>query len=160
MLKKIIKTSALFSTTALLCTVTHSVNANTVLMQKQGTSFAIDGGVRSSRNGLEVYLWNTSTSNINQNWIETSRGGNLYSYQKANTNLCLDGGNNGRRRQPVTLESCNASNGNQQWRKIRTGRSRFRLEKSNAPGFSIDGNNGAEREQGLYLWNSDSNNNF
>ena len=158
MLKKIIKTSALFSTTALLCTVTHSVNANTVLMQKQGTSFAIDGGVRSSRNGLEVYLWNTSTSNINQNWIETNRGDNLFSYQKANTNLCLDGGNNGRRLQPVTLERCNASNGNQQWRKIRTGRSRFRLEKSNAPGFSIDGNNGAEREQGLYLWNSDSNN--
>jgi len=131
----------------------------TVVMQKQGTTFSIDGNRLSDGAGQQVYLWNTINGNVNQKWVEIPRRGkDLFSYQKIDTNLCLDGGDGGARRQPITLESCDASNYNQRWRKISTGGNSYRLQKSNASDFSIDGNHNAKREQGIYLWNSDNEN--
>lgn len=134
-------------------------NAATFVIEKQNTSFAIDGN-NGARNGEQVYLWDTSTSNVNQNWVQYSRGSGYYSYKKKNTSLCLDGGSGGARRQPVTLETCDEDNQDQHWKKVKVynGTEIYRMEKRNAPGFSIDGNGGASRRQAIYLWDSNSNN--
>ena len=152
------RTPALLLFSSLLFSAAGSASAQTVIMQKQGTGFAIDGNRGTSQAGRQVYLWNTDARNVNQQWIEISRGSNTFSYQKNNTSLCLDGGNGGANRQPIVLQSCSSSNQNQQWRKISTGGNSYRLEKRNASGFSIDGNNGADFRQGIYLWGSNSNN--
>ena len=128
-----------------------------VTMQKRNTTFAIDGG-GGAQSGLQVYLWSTDTSNVNQQWLEIDRGNGYYSYQKQNTELCLDGGNGGERGQAVILFGCNDRNQNQQWRKVSTAGGSFRLEKRNASGFSIDGNRGATSRQAIYLWSSNSSN--
>ncbi len=135
------------------------VNAATFVMEKQNTSFAIDGNNGAIQN-QQVYLWNTNTNNANQNWDQLDRGNGYYSYRKQNTNMCLDGGNGGARRQPVKLWPCQSSNQNQHWKKVKVynGTEIYRMEKRNAPGFSIDGNGGAERRQAIYLWDSNSNN--
>ena len=130
----------------------------TVVMQKQGTAFAIDGNNGTSQESEQVYVWNTNTGNVNQQWVEIDRGNGFYSYQKQNTSLCLDGGNGGENLQPVILFGCGDTNYNQHWRKVSTGGNSYRLEKRNAPAFSIDGNRGAERSQGIYLYGSNSSN--
>ena len=152
------KTKTTVAVFALHCIAVSAVSAETVIMQKQGTDFAIDGNHRSIQEGKQVYLWGTNEDNVNQQWIEISRGDNRYSYQKNNTSLCLDGGRGGERRQPIVLEDCSSSNGDQQWRKISTGGNTYRLEKSNSSGYSIDGNGGGDFRQGIYLWSSNSNN--
>ena len=113
--------SALLLSSIFLYAAAGVASAQTVIMQKQGTGFSIDGNRGSVQQGSQVYLWNTSSSNVNQQWIEISRGSNTFSYQKNRTSLCLDGGNGGANRQPITLQNCSSSNQNQQWRKISTG---------------------------------------
>ncbi len=134
-------------------------NAATFVMEKRNTNFSIDGN-NGAIQSQQVYLWNTNTNNVNQNWVQLDRGNGFYSYRKQNTNMCLDGGNGGARRQPVILWPCNSSNQNQHWKKIKVfnGTEIYRMEKRNAPGFSIDGNVGAGRRQAIYLWDSNSNN--
>ena len=132
-------------------------NSNVVIMEKRGTSFSIDGN-NGARNSEQVYLWNTNTDNVNQQWIEVDRGNGYYSYQKISTAVCIDGGNGGGNGQEVILLTCDSSDQNQQWRKVSLTNGSFRLEKRNAPNYSIDGNNGATQRQGLYLWNSSDNN--
>lgn len=142
-----------------LFTAATASNAATFVMEKNNTSFSIDGN-NGAQIGQQLYLWNTNTSNKNQNWVQLDRGNGYYSYKKQNTNLCWDGGSGGSRRQPVTLEPCNASDQDQHWRKVKvfSGTEIYRFEKRNAPGWSIDGNRGAERRQAIYLWNSNSGN--
>ena len=86
------------------------------------------------------------------------RGQGFYSYKKANTDFCIDGGNGGANGQGVVLWACDANNQNQQWEKIDAGSGNYRLQKRNASGYSIDGRNGGADGQGLYLWASDANN--
>jgi len=132
--------------------------AQTVLMQKQGTDFAIDGNHGSSQELQQVYVWDTNLENVNQKWLEIDRGNGFYSYQKQSTSLCLDGGNGGENYQPVILYSCGEANFNQHWRKVSTGGRSYRLEKRNSPRFSIDGNHGAKQGQAIYLYSSDNDN--
>lgn len=134
-------------------------NAATFVLEKVNTGFSVDGG-NGAVEARQVYLWETNTNNVNQNWVQISHGGGYYSYKKQNTNLCLDGGSGGARLQPVTLEVCDSSNYDQHWNKVKvyTGTEIYRMEKRNAPGFSIDGNGGAAARQAIYLWNSNSNN--
>ncbi len=129
---------------------------STVVMQKQNTGFSIDGN-NGAIEGQQVYLWNTNTDNVNQQWIELSQGNDFYSYQKKNTSLCLDGGSGAALRQPVTLEICSGTDQDQHWRKVNLSKGSFRLEKRNT-NFSIDGNHGAEQLQDIYLWTSDNDN--
>ena len=126
----------------LLLTPTSSYAAdNLVVMQKQNTTFSIDGN-NGARQGKQVYLWETNQANVNQQWVETSISGGYYSYQKQNTNVCLDGGRGARNRQAVTPETCNRNDQDQHWKKVSTANGTFRLEKRGT-GFSIDGNRGA-----------------
>lgn len=133
-------------------------SADTVLMQKQDTGYAIDGNNGTSQEEEQVYLWTTDADNVNQQWIEISQGDSYYSYQKQDTSLCLDGGDGGDLRQPITLEICDDSDYNQHWLKVYVSGDSYRLEKRNASDYSIDGNNGADLRQGIYLWESDSDN--
>lgn len=128
-----------------------------VSMKKSNTtSFAIDGN-HGGVNGQNVYIWNYSSANQNQHWIEIDRGNGYYSYQKRNTNFCLDGNRGGENGQSVYLWQCGSGNQNQHWRKVSVN-GLFRLEKRNAPSFSIDGNNGGANGQNLYLWQSNNSN--
>ena len=126
-------------------------------MRKQNTDFSIDGA-GGAQNGIQIYLWNTSFSNVNQQWEEIDVGSGFVSYRKKNTGLCIDGGNGGQRRQAVILFTCNTSNQNQHWSKINTAGGSTRLQKRNASGFSIDGKGGAERRQTLHLWSNSNTN--
>ncbi len=131
---------------------------NIVTMQKgNSTGFSIDGN-NGGANNQNVYLWATNGNNVNQQWVEISRGNGFYSYKKRNTNFCLDGGSGGVNGQNIKLWACGANNQNQHWKKVNVGGGKFRLEKRNAPNFSIDGGNGGANLQNVYLWTSNNNN--
>ena len=141
---------------SLVLLVSVSSYANAVVMQKQNTAFSIDGN-NGARQGQQVYLYETNTNNVNQQWIESSVGGGYFTYQKQDTSVCLDGGSGARNRQAVTLERCDSGNQDQHWEKVTMSNGSFRLEKRGT-NFSIDGNNGAENRQEIYLWQSSDNN--
>ncbi|MAF71016.1 MAG: translation initiation factor SUI1 [Alteromonas sp.] len=128
-------------------------------MEKNNTAFSIDGN-GGAIEGQQLYLWNTNTSNVNQQWIQISHGDGYYSYKKQDTNLCWDGGSGGTNGQPVTLEICDAGNYDQHWEKIKvlSGTEIYRFQKRNASGYSIDGNGGAAQRQSIYLWSSSDSN--
>ncbi|HAI73497.1 MAG TPA: translation initiation factor SUI1 [Alteromonas australica] len=128
-------------------------------MEKNNTTFSIDGN-GGAIEGQQLYLWNTNTSNVNQQWIQISHGDGYYSYKKQDTNLCWDGGSGGTNGQPVTLEICDAGNYDQHWEKIKvlSGTEIYRFQKRNASGYSIDGNGGAAQRQSIYLWSSSDSN--
>jgi len=128
-------------------------------MEKNNTAFSIDGN-GGAIEGQQLYLWNTNTSNVNQQWVQISHGDGYYSYKKQDTNLCWDGGSGGTNGQPVTLEICDAGNYDQHWEKIKvlSGTEIYRFQKRNASGYSIDGNGGAAQRQSIYLWSSSDSN--
>ncbi len=131
---------------------------STVHMRKRNASgYAIDGG-NGGANRQNVYLWSQNSSNVNQQWVEISRGNGYYSYQKQGTNYCIDGNNGGSNGQNVYLWTCSSSNQNQHWKKVSMGSGNYRLEKRNAPGYSLDGGNGGAKGQNLYLWKSSNSN--
>jgi hypothetical protein len=151
-IKKIVALSAL----SLFASHTY---AATFVIEKQNTSFSIDGN-GGAINGQQIYLWNSNENNNNQQWVQIQQDNGYYSFKKQDTNLCWDGGDGASRRQAVTLETCDSSNYDQHWAKVKvtSGTEKYRLEKRNASGFSIDGNNSAARRQAIYLWNSNSSN--
>ena len=108
---------------------------------------------------VNSFLWNTNTSNVNQQWVQISHRW-LLLYKKQDTNLCWDGGSGGTNGQPVTLEICDAGNYDQHWEKIKvlSGTEIYRFQKRNASGYSIDGNGGAAQRQSIYLWSSSDSN--
>jgi len=133
-------------------------NSNTVHIKKRNsTDFAIDGNNGGADN-QNVYLYEQSVGNANQQWVEIDQGEGYYSYQKNNTNYCLDGGNGGENGQNVYLWTCSDINQNQHWKKIEAGGDHYRLEKRNASNFSLDGGNGGSNLQNLYLWTTDHSN--
>jgi hypothetical protein len=136
--------------------VLPAIAQTTVVMEKRNTSFSIDGG-EGAANNRQVYLWNTNTGNVNQQWEETFIAPKYYSYKKKNTNHCLDGGNGAVRGQPVKLYRCISGEQNQHWEKIPQANGTFRLKKRGFS-FSIDCNNGGTRRQACYLWNSGDSN--
>ncbi len=127
------------------------------IRKRNAPDFAIDGN-NGGVNEQKLVLFN-STWHVNQLWKEISRGNGYYSYQKLNTNVCIDGGNGAANYQPVILYACNDNNQNQHWKKIDMGGGGYRLEKRNAPNFFIDGNNGgANRQEVILFTNTQSQN--
>lgn len=123
------------------------------ITKRSGQDYAIDGN-QGAANGQSVYLWNQSTNNVNQRWIEINRGGGYYSYQKQGTDHCLDGGNGGANRQDVYLWSCSGTNQNQQWFKSSTDSGFVKLIKRNSSGFALDGGTGGSNGQNVNLYDS------
>ena len=143
---------------SLFASINSNITAaqNIFNLQKSNTSFSIDGGA-GGKNLRPVYLWNTDSNNVNQQWVEIGRGGGYFSYQKINTNFCLDGGNGGAQRQAVILFACNANNRNQHWKKINTAENSVRLKKRDL-NFFIDGSGAVKRRQPIYLSDSKGDN--
>ncbi|GAA3510876.1 hypothetical protein GCM10022393_25650 [Aquimarina addita] len=134
-------------------TTTNGVNFQ--LVKRNATGFAIDGGSGAVA-GRSVELY-TNVQHNNLTWTEIDRGGGYYSYQKYNTNVCLDGGAGGANGQDVTLQPCNASDYGQHWQKIDAGARHYRLQKRGT-NYSLDGGNGGDIDQNVYLWSSGSSN--
>jgi len=51
------------------------------IRKRNAQNFALDGNF-GAENEQNVYLWNASEDNVNQQWIEIDRGNGFYSYQK------------------------------------------------------------------------------
>lgn len=140
----------------LLGAISHTALSATVVMEKRSTNFSIDGG-NGAANGRQVYLWNTNTSNVNQQWEETQIDGQYYQFKKVGTNHCLDGQGGGSRGQAVHLWACNASNVNQHWEKKPMSNGYTRLKKRGVS-FSLDCKGGGARRQTCHLWSSQDSN--
>jgi len=134
-------------------------NSATFVMKKNDQPFSIDGN-NGAREGQQLYIWKTDTSNENQQWVQIDQGNGYYSYKKYGTDVCWDGGDGGSKGQAVTLEVCDSDDMNQHWEKVkvRSGSDIYRFEKRNASGYSIDGDNGGENGQVMYLWSSSDSN--
>ncbi|TCS35875.1 polysaccharide lyase family 7 protein [Reinekea marinisedimentorum] len=120
-----------------------AANAATFVIEKQGTSFAMDGGSGSEREGNTAYIWETDDEmdNENQWWVQYDRGDGYYSYKKYGTSLCLDGGEDGSDGQEITLEECDADNYDQHWEKVKvtSGTEIYRFIKRNDDEHAIYG---------------------
>ena len=123
-MKKLIAGSAL----PLLMLSAATASAQTVVFEKRGVNFSIDGG-GGATNRRQVYLWNTNNGNVNQQWEEISISGGFFQYKKVGTNHCLDGQGGGARGQAVHLWTCNAGNRNQHWQKVPVSNGFTRLKK-------------------------------
>ena len=123
------------------------------ITKRNATGFAIDGN-RGGADEQNIYLWDGNDANVNQQWVEISRGGEYYSYQKQGTNFCIDGGNGGANRQNVYLYTCNDGNHNQHWRKVAAGDGAFQLVKRNASGFALNGGSRGANGQNINLFDS------
>lgn len=123
------------------------------ITKRNAPGYAIDGG-NGGQVGQNVYLWNASETNINQQWLEIDRGDGYYSYQKRGTNFCIGGGNGGANQQNVGLGTCNEDNYNQHWQKVAQGDGGYKLIKRNAAGFAINGGNAGADGQNVNLYDS------
>jgi len=134
------------------------ISGPVVTMRKRNAmGYALDGN-NGGANNRRIYLWNYSSSNVNQQWVEIDRGGGFYSYQKKNTDYCIDGSNGGARRNPVKLYRCQTNNQNQHFKKVSMGSGYYRLQKRNASGYSIDGKGGGSPGQEAHMWTNNNNN--
>ena len=70
------------------------------------------GGVDSA-DSQNIDIW-TYAGQDNMKWVEIDRGDGYYSYQKLDTNYCIDGNNGGENGQNIYLWTCSETNQNQQ----------------------------------------------
>ena len=121
------------------------------ITKRNAPGFAIDGGDGAAAR-QDVRLFEVDSDDINQQWLEISRGDGFYSYQKMGTEFCIDGNHRGEKRQNVYLWRCSENNVNQHWKKIDVGDGYYSLEKRNAPGFVLNGQSSGANGQSITLW--------
>ena len=81
------KTKLALSLGVAICTLYMPIaNAATFVIEKNKTSFSIDGS-SGAKKGQQIYLWSSNNKNVNQQWVQLSRGNGYYSYKKSGTNL-------------------------------------------------------------------------
>lgn len=140
----------------LLGVISSTAFSATVVMEKRNVNFSIDGG-GGAANGRQVYLWNTNTANVNQQWEEIAISGGFTQFKKVGTNHCLDGKGGGANGQVVHLWACNSSNVNQHWEKKPISGGFIRLKKRGVS-FSLDCQSGGARRQKCELGTSQDSN--
>lgn len=125
------------------------------IQKSNALDFAISG-----ENGEPLTLSNDNKNDINQQWEEIRRESGFYSYKKANSDFCIDGGTGGGNGQTIVLSPCNPNNANQQWKKVAIGGDTYHLLKSNALDYALTGGNGGQdgRILSLYFSNPDKQN--
>ncbi|MDA7746599.1 RICIN domain-containing protein [Psychromonas sp.] len=140
---------------ALCCLYIPFANAATFVIERNGQSFAIEGDDESE----QLYTGDSVSSNTNQHWVQLTRDDGYYAYKQFGTNLCWDGGDDGSKRQAITLETCDSDNLNQHWEKITdsSGSKIYRFEKRNTSGYSIYSSGKTDGEP-VHLWPSDETN--
>jgi hypothetical protein len=127
-----------------------------VRMRKGWDVIYVDG--QNTIAGGAVKIYSTPVNNSNE-WVQIDLNNGYLAYQKAGTDLVLQGGATGG---VITLQPFDFSNQNQQWKKIKIDFRHSHLEKRNAPGSVIDGG-GSTEGQGLTLQavnNSNQNQNW
>ena len=87
-MKKTLSNPIWFTSIIALGTMTENVAANTVIMQKQNTYFSIDGH-NGAKQGQQIFLYETDTNNVNQQWIETSIDGGYFTIKKKTPTFVL-----------------------------------------------------------------------
>ena len=124
------------------------------ITKRNSSGFALDGK-NGATNNQNIHLWATNKNHPNQQWIELDRGNGYYSYQKMNTNHCIDGGGiTTANRDNVFLYFCEANSENQQWKKVATDGGAYKLVKRSNEGFAIDGGSNGQNGQNIGLWDS------
>ena len=104
-------------------------------------------------------MWAANKNHPNQQWIELDQGNGYYSYQKINTNHCIDGGGRStENRDNVYLYTCTANFENQQWKKVPTDGGAYKLIKHSNEGFAINGGSAGRNGQNVNHWDSGSSN--
>lgn len=129
---------------------------NVHLVKRNASGFAIKGGNGGS-NGQSVQL-SSDIDDRNSTWTEIDRGNGFYSYQKLDTDYCMNSGSGGANGQNIYLWLCSDSNQNQHWKKVNVGGGNYLLEKRNAPDYAIDGGRGGAEGQNVYLWSRSTTN--
>ena len=124
------------------------------ITKRNSSGFALDGKTGSG-NYQNIHLWAANKNHPNQQWIELDRGNGYYSYQKMDTNHCIDGGGRSTaNRDNVYLYSCVADSENQQWKKVATDGGAYKLVKRSNEGFAIDGGSRGSKGQNVGLYDS------
>ena len=120
------------------------------IIKRNAPDFALDGDATDQ----EVYLWSADMDNVNQQWLEIDRGDGYYSYQKYDTDFCMDAGSSGAIGQDVYLDYCVDNDQNQHWQKVDVGDDAFKLVKRNASGFAAGAGEGGADGQNVSLYNA------
>jgi poly(beta-D-mannuronate) lyase len=132
------------------------VMADTILIEKNGFDFSVDGAGGAS-SGRVVYLWGTNLTNINQHWVTTEIDSRFVQLRKAETDFCIDGGSGGSEGQSVVLQVCDDADRDQHWEFITLSNGTTRIKKRGVS-FSIDSGPGAVLRQELFLSRSQDSN--
>ncbi|REE01998.1 RICIN domain-containing protein [Marinoscillum furvescens] len=119
------------------------------MVKRSAKFYAIDGGSYDASAGFSVQLHKVS-NHENRTWIELPRPGGYYAYQKANTNLCLDGGTGTESGTDLTLEPCSEEAPGQQWVKMVRGDDYYTLLRKDSE-LVIDAGDGRLNGDNVYL---------
>ncbi|GAA4108164.1 hypothetical protein GCM10022393_03980 [Aquimarina addita] len=98
------------------------------ITMKNTPDFAIDGNWGGIE-GRNVHLWKANQNNVNQLWYEIDRGDGYYSYQKYDTNVCLQANEGVSNYQNLHLGTKDNESFDQQWNKISIDNGIYRLNK-------------------------------
>ena len=128
------------------------------ITKRNSPGYALDGQ-NGAANNQNIHLWAANKNHPNQQWIELDQGNGYYSYQKINTNHCIDGGGRStENRDNVYLYTCTANSENQQWKKVPTDGGAYKLVKHSNEGFAINGGSAGRNGQNVNHWDSGSSN--
>ena len=136
-----------------------TTSSTVTITKRNAPGFAI-GSTSGGANAQNVTLRTVDSNDVNQQWVEISRGDDFYSYQKAGTNFCLDGNRGFGINQNVYLWECGDNNQNQHWKKIDVGGGFYSLEKRNGSGYLLNGQSGGANGQSVTLWEALNNRNL
>lgn len=122
--------------------------------KSNSTSYAVDGN-SNNNSTTKVWLYNYSSGNNNQKWIENRHADGYYSYKKNNnSNMCMDCGASGEK---CHLYACSSSNNNQLFFKeyVSDETNYVRLKKKSG-GKYLDGGTGGANFTQLKVYDDQS----
>ena len=124
------------------------------LLKSNGQTMCVYAGEdESMQAGDGVSLFTYTKDDLRTIWAEIDHDNGYYSYQKLNTNFCLDAGDGGANSQKVVIAECDLENKNQQWEKEVLTSGNIRLKKRDVD-FVMNSGSGAVLGQEINLWKS------
>jgi uncharacterized protein YjdB len=114
---------------------------------------AYAGEDESMQAGDVVTLFTYTRDDARTIWEEIDHENGYYSYQKLNTNFCLDAGDGGANNQKVVIAEYDLENKNQHWEKEVLPTGNIRLKKRDVA-FVLNSGSGGVEGQEVNLWKS------
>jgi len=124
-----------------------------ILKSNASTMCVYAGEDESIQSGDGATLFNYIRDDYRTIWAEIDLANGYYSYQRLNTNFCLDAGDGGANSQKVVIAECDLENKNQQWEKEVLASGNIRLKKRDVD-FVLNSGSGAVVGQEINLWKS------